>query len=389
MTVTQQAIVTLLKSAVTRQALPLPEGFDLESAYKLVNSHHMGPMIYDGAARCGISKKLPVMQKLFQGYLRAMMKSEKQMQQLERVFDAFEKAGIQYLPLKGCVMKALYPAPELRVMGDADVLIRLEQREQITAIMENLGFTNKGDTDHEFVWVNDGLYLELHKRLIPSYNEDFHIYYGDSWRFAREKTGCRWQMSPGDAFLFQFTHFAKHYRDGGIGCRYVVDLWVYLQKHPEMDEAYLEKELEKLQLLEFYRNIRRLIQCWFEGGKTDEKMDFITDFIFDSGSWGKAESRVASIGVRDSGQNNSTAKSRFKYFMRTAFPDVQTLRGKYTVLKKAPWLLPGVWVVRPFYKVMFERESLARHQKAIQQLRPEQLKTRREMLGYVGLDYHF
>ena len=82
MTVTQQAIVTLLKSAVTRQALPLPEGFDLEPVYGLVKAHHMVPMIYDGAVRCGISKQEPVMQKLFQGYLRALMVSEKQMQQL-------------------------------------------------------------------------------------------------------------------------------------------------------------------------------------------------------------------------------------------------------------------------------------------------------------------
>ena len=203
MTVTQQAIVTLLKSAVTRQALPLPEDFDLEESYDLVKSHHMVPMVYDGAVRCGVDRTLPVMQKLFQGYLRALMKSEKQMQQLNRVLDAFEQAGIEYLPLKGCSMKALYPAPELRVMGDADVLIRLEQYEKIVPVMESLGFTNKADTDHELIWTIDGLYLELHKRLIPSYNEDFHIYYGDSWRFARERTGCRWQMSPEDAFLFK------------------------------------------------------------------------------------------------------------------------------------------------------------------------------------------
>lgn len=389
MTVTQQAIVTLLKSAVTRQAMPLPEEFDLESAFALVKAHHMIPMIYDGAVRCGISKTLPVMQKLFQGYLRAMLVSEKQMQQLGRVFAAFEEAGIEYLPLKGCTMKALYPAPELRVMGDADVLIRLEQYEKIAPLMERLGFVNKANTDHELVWTIDGLYLELHKRLIPSYNEDFHVHYGDSWRFAKEKTGCCWRMSAEDAFLFQFTHFAKHYRDGGIGCRYVVDLWVYLRANPDLDEAYLEGELEKLQLLEFYRNIRRLIRAWFEDGQTDEKLDFITDFIFDSGSWGRAESRVAFVGVRDSGQDDNTAKSRFKYVMRTAFPDVQTLRYKYRVLQKAPWLLPGVWLVRPFYKVFFERESLMRHQKALHQLRPEQLKSRREALNYVGLDYHF
>ena len=389
MTITQQAIVTLLKSAVTRQVLPLPEGFVLESVYNLVKAHHMAPMIYDGAVRCGISKQEPVMQKLFQEYLRALMVSEKQMQQLSRVFSAFEEAGIEYLPLKGCTMKALYPAPELRVMGDADVLIRLEQYEKIVPIMQALGFTNKADTDHELVWTGDGLYLELHKRLIPSYNADFHDYYGNSWRFAREKNGCCWQMSPEDTFLFQFTHFAKHYRDGGIGCRHVVDLWVYLRANPQMDFDYLEGELEKLQLLTFYRNIRRLICAWFEEGQTDKMVDFITDFIFDSGSWGRAENRAASVGVRDSGQENNSAKSRFKYLLGVTFPNIRKVRYEFPILQKAPWLLPVIWVIRPFHKILFDKGSMKRYRRALRQRRPEQIKTRRQMLRYVGLDYHF
>ena len=389
MTTQQKGIITLLKSAVTCQSLPLPADFTAEQLSEPVKRHHMATLIYDGAVRCGMDRGEPVMQQLFRQYCRGLLKSEKQMAQLQRVFGAFEAGGIDYMPLKGCRMKALYPKPELRVMGDADVLIRLEQRERIREIMEVLGFQNPSESDHEIVWKNEGLYLELHKRLIPSYNKDFFAWYGDGWQLAEEKTGCRYEMTPENAWIFQFTHFAKHYRDGGIGCRHVVDLWVYRRANAGMEEAYIRSRLEQLQLLAFYENILRLLDVWFADGEADEKTDFITDFIFASGSWGDMSTRVLSVGVRDGGQDRSTAKSRLGWVRAVVFPGVQTLKGKYTVLQKAPWLLPGVWAVRPFYKLLREREDVEKRSDQLRSLTREKLDARQQALRYVGLDYNF
>ena len=46
-------MITLLKSAILQQPLPLPEDFDLEKAMPLVRSHQVASLIYDGAACCG------------------------------------------------------------------------------------------------------------------------------------------------------------------------------------------------------------------------------------------------------------------------------------------------------------------------------------------------
>lgn len=384
----QQGVITLLKSAVTGEALPLPEGFDLEAACRDLQAHYMAPLLYTGAVHCGIPREQSVMQQLFHSYCKALLVSEGQLRQLERIFAAFDAEGIDYMPLKGCKMKALYPAPELRMMGDADVLIRLEQYRQIASIMEGLGFVNTIESDHELVWRNKELYLELHKHLIPSYNKDFYAYFGNGWFLAKQHSGSRWSMTAEDELVFLFTHFSKHYRDGGIGCRHVLDLWMYLRANPNLDEAYVKGELTKLQLREFYENIRRLIDVWFADAATDEKTDYITSFIFSSGSWGKAESKSASVAVRDS-HGGSFWKGRFAYLLRTAFPDLRTLRNKYTVLKKAPWLLPVVWFVRPFYKVLFEFNTLWRHKRNLKAMTEDALDDRRRSLKYVGLDYHF
>ena len=52
-------------------------------------------------------------------------------------------------------------------------------------------------------------------------------------------------------------------------------------------------------------------------------------------------------------------------------------------------MLPGVWAVRPFYKVLFEAKSLKRKKQHLAALSEENLNLRQEMLNLVGLDYHF
>ncbi len=390
MTTIQQGIITLLRSAITGQALPLPSDFQIGEAMDLVRSHSMSTLVYTGAVNCGIDPEEPAMQRLFSLYCKALLQSEGQLRQLKRLYAAFDEAHIDYMPLKGSKMKALYPSPELRLMGDADILIRMEQYPQkIVPVMEGLGFAAGHESDHELVWEGSGLHLELHKRLIPSYNQDFYAYFGDGWKLAVPESGSRHTMTAEAEWIYLFTHFAKHFRDGGIGCRHVVDLWVYLRSHPELKEECVQQELKKLGLLDFYGTIRGLLRGWFEDGGLDARSELATDYVFASGSWGAVETRTLSQNLRGSRGNRDTGKSRLRYLRRAAFPDCMTLREKYTVLKKAPWMLPAVWVYRPFYKVLFERDSIHRHRNSLEHINRDSLSRQVQLLRYVGLNEDF
>ena len=384
----QRATVNILKSAITGEPLPLPEDFDLEAAYPLLQAHQMDTLLYEGAVRCGVPRSQPIMRQLMQRYCNVLLKSEAQMRQLQRVTTAFEENGIDYMLLKGSKMKALYPKQELRNMSDADVLIRMEQYDRIIPVMESLGFERKIETDHELVWQTKELFLELHKRLIPTYNKDFYAYFGEGWQLAAPAAGHSFAMNPEDEFVYLFTHYAKHFRDGGIGCRHVVDLWVYLRANPEMDQERVRRELEKLHLQEFYEYTCRILDVWFGDGETDARVDFMTDFIFASGSYGRMNKHLLSMAVRDS-ENTTAAEGKFHYVLNMAFPSAEILRHKYTILQKAPWMLPAVWVYRPFYKFFRERSDLERHKRNVDALTTEDMSEHKKMLNYMGLDYHF
>jgi hypothetical protein len=380
MDITQQGVLALLKAAVTGEATALSEEFDIAAACSLMQRHHVLPLLYEGAIRCGISPTNETMARLFRRCCSHLLISEKQLRAVKKVCDAFDENGIDYLPLKGCRMKALYPRPELRVMGDADILIRLEQYERIAPLMAQLGFRQGEESDHELIWESEDLYLELHKHLIPSYNEDLFDYFATIWqRAARTNGGCH-EMTAEDEFVYLFTHFAKHFRDGGIGCRHVLDLWVYLRQH-RLDGGAVDEAMARLGLSEFYGNIRRLLAVWFEGAQTDEKTELIGQFIFESGSFASQRMRVLFRTARATEKGGG----RLAYLCQAAFPTVAQLEGKYTVLKKAPWLLPAVWVYRPFYKLVTQRSSLRKQQQNLAALETEALEESRLLLQYVGL----
>jgi hypothetical protein len=322
-------------------------------------------------------------------YFQAIQKSDGQQKQIRLLCEAFQQFGIDHMLLKGSRMKNLYPAPELRYMGDADILIRLEQYDSIVPVLQSMGFQFVHESDHELVWRHDQLFLELHKRLIPSYNKDFYDYYGDGWQLAVPGEGCEYVMKPEDEWIYLFTHFAKHYRDGGAGCRYIGDLWLWRRNYPDMDEIYIRDVLKKMHLEVFYDNILALLDYWFADAPGSEVLDVMTEFIFSSGSWGLAEIRVLSRSVRNAKHHDLGFSGRLQYLRQIAFPGVEVLRDKYRILKKAPWLLPVVWMARPFYKLFFEWRGFRKQMNNVQTLNRANMDLRQRMLELVGLDFNF
>lgn len=385
MDIMQTGIVTLLKSAITGSGFPLPDDFDIDAAYPVIRAHNITALAYAGALNCGIDQKKPAMQQLFQSYLRAFQLSQQQMRALGRVFSAFNESGIDYLPLKGCIMKPFYPQPELRLMGDADVLIREEQYDRIVPVIEALGFTEAKGAEHHFTWKSDCLELELHKYLIKSDLMRCRDHFQNGWTHAEVSDGTRYAMDDVNTFAYLFTHFAEHYAFSGIGCRHVVDLWVYLRSHPQMDQDCLKAVLEKMDLWKFYQNIRKLIGVWFEEETPDERTEFISQAIFANGSWGSESNAALNKGVQDMGRKGSIALSRIKYIWDRLFPGAACLKGEYPILRRHPWLMPVMVCRRIAEKTILNRAILDKHMRQLSLLNRNELKARREMLEYVGL----
>ena len=388
MTDLQKGILTLIKSALIDKPLPLPQDFSLDGILPLCREHEITPMVCEGAVNCGLQNS-PSFRPMLQESCQHLLASERQAGLIRRIFRTFNENGIDYMPVKGCLMKQRYPKHEFRPMADADILIRPEQYDQIRALMKQLGFFEGVESNHEYIWDSISLHVELHKRLMPSYNKDYYAYFGDGWRLASQRKGTRYAMTPEDEFIYLFVHLAKHYRDGGVGCRQMVDLWMQRRSFPDLNEDYLRRELRKLRLLEFYDNVSKTLSVWFEGGEPDDVTDCITNFIFSAGAWGKEENHILSNALKEQKIVGSALGGTLLSAIKLVFPPYSGMVMHFPVLKKAPVLLPVMWMVRWWELLFIRRKSMQEKHSLLRTVTADRVRSFQDELNYVGLDFHF
>lgn len=378
-------IVTLLRSALKNETLALPAGFDLSGAVPILLEHHLVGMAVRGIARCGVSRSNPAVQQLTAVFCKTVAASRLQLQQLNVVFSLFQENGIEYMPVKGAILKKIYPQSELRVMGDADVLIRQDQYPAIRELLSSLGLQEDAENDHEYVWHGGEFNLELHKRLVPSHDKDYFAYYGDGWKFAkRVGQSSEFCMSPEDHFIFLLVHFAKHYRNASINAKNVCDFWVQRKAYPELDEAYICAELEKLKLLDFYKNILELLDVWFEGAASTATTDLITNTVFQGGLYSQLTVSI----IKSSKEEKAISKSKYQLIWKKLFPAARVLAKEHPVLKKHPVLLPFFWVAQ-WFELLFFRHDRIKRGLDVMQLDANRLSDYEEQLRTVGLGFNF
>lgn len=386
----QQQALALIKSALTGETCTLSQTPDMDALLQLAGKHKIGALMYHALHNAGYDAE-PATQKLFFHCCQYIAVSERQMAMLEQVFAAFDAHRIDYLPLKGVLLKEIYPSPEMRRMSDADILFRREQYEEVKAVLTELGFTFGYETDHEWVWKHPSLLLEMHKRIVPRRDKDLYRYFGNGWSRAvvSEDNPHRYGFTPEMQFVSLFVHLVKHYRGGGIGLSHMIDLWVFRRHHSELDETVIRAELDKVYLGEFYANVWDTLLVWFEGAEPTEKTDFITNVIFENGVYGTRERAHLSYVAKAGHGDHAVSNNYFMKILRLIFPPKRTLLTKYPVLRRHPWLLPGVWVVRWVDTLLFNRKRIAQRNTDIQRTNAESIEQFEQALNYVGLDYHF
>lgn len=384
----EKNIILLVKSALDGCKIELDKDFDLVRAHKLAQEMQIAPLLYYGLERAEGAFEREGATKFVKSSMMYAFHCQNQEAEIERVLRELDKEKIEYLKLKGTLLKPLYPSPDMRLMSDADILIKTEQYPKIKRIMKELSFKETTESDHEYIWEKDGVCcIELHKRIIPSYNKDYYSYFGDGWSLARPKQDKpnEYEMSSEDTFIYLFTHFSKHYRDTGIGVKHVTDFYVYLKSYPELDWEYIRAELEKLQLLRFWDNVKNMLDSWFGDREYDEVSELITRVIFAGGAYGCQQAKVLSEGVILSKSTQSVKKRKL---LRLIFPPYKHMKQRYIILKRAPILLPFMWAWR-LISTLFTPRKISKKKRELNELSQRNIEEYQRRLNYVGLDFNF
>lgn len=308
----------------------------------------------------------------------------------ERIYEEMDAAGLAHASLKGILTSRDYPRPEMRWMCDNDFLFGKPQPDgtvkaatdedarELRRIMEHLGYKTEafGTGNHDSYQKPPFLNIEPHRRL-ASPEVSWWQYYSDPWAHARKTTDgleTQRELPLEDAYLFHVAHMYKHYSSSGHGVRGLADEWVLTGAWgPKMDREYLNAELDKLGMRDFESGLRHVSETVIAhdacgqalaGNATaitqqDEQM---LAYMLGSGTYGTLTNNVTNKIAEEAAQNGEKG-SRARYLLHRAFPPYSHLAQAYPVLKRAPWLLPGIYayrlVVKPFTRFSRLRTELA------------------------------
>ncbi|MBQ3413161.1 MAG: nucleotidyltransferase family protein [Oscillospiraceae bacterium] len=164
------------------------------------------------------------------------------------------------MPLKGSVLKDLYPIYGMRQMSDNDILIDSFREAEVKKVMEDLGFeaVSYGKGNHDVYHKQPVSNIEIHTSLfVPSHNKAIYEYYRSVEEKLMPKEGFERKFSDEDFYIYMIAHEYKHYTNSGTGIRSLLDVYVFLRKHEDdLDKNYIDSELKKLGL-EIFENDNR------------------------------------------------------------------------------------------------------------------------------------
>ena len=124
---------------------------------------------------------------------------------------------------------------------------------------------------------------------------------------------------------------------------------------------------------------------WFNSAPSDDVTDFMTAKIFGSGAYGTLQDKMNSEAVRTGNTGKNVKRKRL---FTAIFPGLTGMRQKYPVLKKAPVLLPVMWVAR-WFEAIFKPSKIKEQKHRLDMLSDEGVSQFEKELHYVGLDFNF
>ena len=218
----------------------------------------------------------------------------------ERIFAFMEEQGIWHMPLKGIILKEMYPAFGMRQMADNDILYDSNFQKPLCIWMKEQGYKviSCGRGNHDVYEKKPVYNYEMHTALYGGEHNPVWMTYYENIKeklIADKKKKYSFHFTDEDFYIYIITHIYKHFAGSGTGIRSLLDVYIYLQaKEAIMNWDYINEELKKVQVSDFEGKVRHLSQKVFskELQKLTKKEEELLKYFLYSGTYGTLENHV-------------------------------------------------------------------------------------------------
>ena len=378
-------LISLLRSQIAGSEEKIPTDKIDESVlaelFRIAKIHDVSETLFMALVDCGV---LYDGHELFEKFTDAEDIAYLRLKRLEHSFltitETLERAGVDYIPLKGSVIRKYYPSPLMRMSADIDILVKEEMLDEaVRALCENDGYkvTSKKSFHDISLYTSDDMHLELHFNIMEN-NGIADGVLSRVWDYAAPVSHKKHEfaLSP-EFFAFHIiTHMVYHFVNGGCGVKPFSDLWIFRER-VGYDEDVLLGLCRECGIDRFYLNARDLALVWFGGKEHTEITRSMEAHVIHNSICGDVEKGVAT---------RQTAKGgRFRYVMSRIFMPYSQLKIRYRTLEKFPILLPWFEMVRWFEFLLGDKKRAKRELKMSKRMTAEKMKSIKEFYTSVGL----
>ena len=355
-------------------------GMDLAAVYRYARRHTLAAITYDalellasstGEGLSALAKDdtvVSVLTKWKETRDKALRKNLMLDAARKKLFQYMDAEHIWYMPLKGAILKELYPKQEMRQMADNDILFDAEYEAAVKDYFVREGYeVISYAKENNDVYEKEPVYnVEMHTSLFgEAHNEVWAEYYKDiQSKLKKSDNHFQYSFTDEDFYIYFIVHAFKHFDGCGTGIRYFVDSYVY-QNAKNLDWSYIERELDKLGVLAFEKTFRSISMKIFGKGEAVSRLNreensMLCDSMF-AGTYGNLQSEIdKKLHKIQGNEDRITKNTKVKYIIGRLFPPMSYYKTYYPFIYKTRIFIPFFVIFRMVRGVLQNGKRLMR-----------------------------
>ena len=320
---------------------------------KLAKGHSLTALLYQVLKETKVIVNKEQFKKLEDRYLLNVKKDVMYQAERKKIYAYLNENKVDFLPLKGIVIKDYWPDPSSREFVDNDILFPDDKSKIVREFFINNDYAveHYKKSNHDVYYKKPFIIFEMHRDLFIDTGNTSKLapYFADYLRRSFAKKEYEHEVSDEDFYIYFTTHTYKHFYNAGCGIRTLVDYYCFLKKKTNLDFNYINQELEKIDLVDFSNQIKTLaIKTFDEEPLTDNEKEILL-YIVSSGTYGVLKNNV---------EKGIKKKGKFGYLMSRIFPPASFYKNAYPWAYKTKVLIPVAWLIRLF-KIIFKSPKKA------------------------------
>lgn len=355
------AVYAVLKSAIWgTERFPFTPNADEDwtAVYQELVAQAVAPLASDVLGAPGVCQP-ELRQRILVNTMKRIGSFNRLMKHQQELSQMLQNAQIPFVVLKGSAAAIYYPQPELRTMGDVDIIVLPQDFDRAAQLMLDSGYEQmvheKDDRHNEYK--KDGIEVELHRYFSllgdqKAAKKFDQMVFDEIPHACVERIGsyCFPMLSPVANGLVLLAHIDQHLEDG-LGLRQIIDWMLFVDR--ELTEETWENEfgpavrsfgMHKLavtvtRMCQLYLGLREDGIGWSK--EADEVLCHdLMKTIMKRGNFG-----------RKIGDSKKSIQAMNMIANISNFPRQLQQRGEETweLLKKYPFLKPFAWLYQIFY----------------------------------------